>query len=409
MADVAIVGGGPAGALTACRLASAGARVVIFDASHPREKPCGGGVTGRALDMVAPVLAGAPLERRDVSSLRFEGDDGACATVPLAPGLLSVFSRTALDRVLVDAAIARGAELVAERVIDVSVQRGHVGVRTSERAYAADALVGADGANSLVRRRLGRPFARDQISIGTGYFATGVSSDEIVIRAVSHPPGYIWSFPRADHLAIGICAQADAASAAGLKRDLTCWIERSGIASGAALHSYSWPIPSLGAQDFARDVIAGDRWLLVGDAAGLVDPITREGIFFALQSAGFAADALLGTSSGRTYSTAIRTDIYPELARAASLKAGFFRPQFIGLLVLALRQSSRIRAVMADLVAGRQPYRGLRRRLLATFELGLAARLLACSLRGPGAFVPLDAGHGTKEDKIVGMASGKVE
>ena len=113
--------------------------------------------------------------------------------------------------------------------------------------------------------------------------------------------------------------------------------------------------------------------MLVGDAAGLVDPITREGIFFALRSADLAADALLaGVAPPRVTAAASAPRSTPSSLRAARLKARFFQPHFIALLVWRSSRSGRIRAVMADLVAGRQTYRGLRRRLLATFELRCA-------------------------------------
>jgi flavin-dependent dehydrogenase len=114
----------------------------------------------------------------------------------------------------------------------------------------------------------------------------------------------------------------------------------------------------------------------VGDAAGFVDPITREGIYFALASARLAADALAGNDPSRTYASGVRAEILPELTAAARLKAGFFRPSFTRLLVRALAGSAGIREVMADLVAGRQTYAGLKWRLLETMEFGLAARVL---------------------------------
>lgn len=383
MDDIAIIGAGPAGAWAAWRLAAAGARVVVFDASHPREKPCGGGVTGRALALVEAALGGAALPRVDVTSLLFEADgEREAARVPLDRQALVVFNRTAFDRALLDAAVDRGATLVPERVTRIASDATGVRIETSAHAHRAAFIVGADGATSLVRRQLGAPFTRRQLSIGTGFFAHGISSTEIVIRAIADPPGYIWSFPRTDHLAIGICAQADVTSVETLKGQVHLWIAASGIARGARLETYAWPIPSLAAADFRRDAIAGERWLLTGDAAGLVDPITREGIFFAIQSAGFAADAFIQGRGPREYAAQVARTIHPELERAASLKAGFFRPRFTALLVRALRESARVREVMADLVAGRQPYHGLSARLLRTFELGLALRLLGMRLSG---------------------------
>ena len=367
--DVAIVGAGPAGAWTAYRLARAGARVTIFDPSHPREKPCGGGVTGRALDMVADAVDVSALESTPIRRARF-----GSATVPLDAGGLAVVSRRSFDAALLDAARGAGATHARVRVREVACDAHGAVIHTSEGAHRVAFLVGADGATSLVRRSLAQPFRRDQLSVAMGFYARGVTADEIVIEFVADPPGYLWSFPRPDHLAIGICAQADAgAGAASLRTRTAEWI-RSRLPAAAdarVWQAYSWPIPSLGADDFDAPV-AGARWLLAGDAAGLVDPITREGISYALQSAEHAAAALAGDAPRAAYAARLRDDIVPELARAARLKAGFFTPPFVRLLVGALERSAPVRAVMADLVAGRQPYRTLKWRLLKTWELGLA-------------------------------------
>ncbi len=381
LSDVAIVGAGPAGARAAYVLARAGARVTLFDPSHPREKPCGGGVTGRALALVADAIPASEWPATVIRSARFiDSTRGRSAVVPLPDHVdrdaLRVGSRTSFDAALLDAAERAGARLDRSRVLDVSIDRDGVSLETSDGPRRAAFVIGADGANSLVRRRVSQAFRRDQLSIATGYFARGVTSDEIVIELVSDPPGYLWSFPRPDHLAIGICGQADAAVTAGILRDMTAaWIERTGIAGDAKLDRYSWPIPSLNARDFERLQLVGRRWCLIGDASGLVDPITREGIYFAIASGEWAADAVIA-GDPQLYSRRINEEVVPELAYAARLKAGFFRPAFASLIVRALHQSAGIRAVMADLLAGRQSYAGLRSKLLRTWEWRLAAHLL---------------------------------
>ena len=383
--DFAIVGAGPAGALTALRLARAGARVTMFDPAHPREKPCGGGVTGRALAYLddAP---GRPLEATpavQIRAARFTDSlRGTSTTVQLTqqtrPSLV-VVSRAAFDEELLRGAEAAGATLVSSRVADLARTEGGFTLRTTDgRSWSTPALVGADGPNSLVRRRLLSPFRRDQLSMATGFFADGVTSHEIVIEITTDPPGYIWSFPRPDHLAVGICAQADSGCRPDdLARRCLAWIEATGIARGAPLRRYSWPIPSLSSRDFGRLVVSGSGFVLVGDAAGLVDPITREGIVHALHSATVASESLLSSRPpGHAYAARIREELAPELARAARFKAGFFKPRFSRLLLRALEESAPIRRVMADLIAGEQSYRGLKWRLARTLELGLVRKVL---------------------------------
>lgn len=382
--NVVIVGAGPAGTWAAYKLARDGARVTIVDGSHPREKPCGGGVTGRALAIVADAIGPEPLAAQVIRSARFtNARAGSSAIVPLAAADvgaasdLVVASREVFDQRLLAAACDAGAALVRARVADLTITADGVVVATTNGSIRAEFVIGADGANSLVRRRVAAPFRRDQLSIATGYFAHGVTSDEIAIELVSDPPGYIWSFPRPTHLAIGICASASGGVTSGRLRDIAArWIDSTQIARGARLEPYSWPIPSLTADDFGALTLAGRRWLLVGDAAGLVDPITREGIFFALRSGELAASALRSAEAARTYSASVCDGMSAELARAAGLQRRFFDPRFTRVMMDALLGSARIRRVMADLVAGRQSYKGLRWRLARTGEIGLAWRWL---------------------------------
>ncbi len=395
--DVAVVGAGPAGTAAAWRLARAGARVTLFDASHPREKPCGGGLTARAMELVRPMLGSNELPGVSVRSVRFESGPvggGSFTSFPIpsrAPdaagsgeSALLVVSRRVLDEALVAAATAAGARLIPERVRQVEVGKPGVRLTTTGGTYDADVVLGADGAASMVRRRLVAPYTRAQYSIATGYYARGVSSTEVVVHCFADPPGYLWSFPRRDHLAVGTCAQGDqVAGVEVLRAAARDWIVRSGIADGVTLEPYSWPIPSLTHADFGRQPVSAGRWMLLGDAAGLVDPLTREGLFFALRSGDLAADALESAPDpASAYGARVSDEIYPELERAAALRSGFFSSGFSDLLVSALDRSQAVRSIMVDLIAGRQPYRSLRRRLLSTFEIGLAWRLLQLQLRG---------------------------
>ena len=178
--DVAIVGAGPAGAWAAYRLACAGARVVIIDGSHPREKPCGGGVSARALGLLKALPSDCLRSAVDVTTARFSASS-LTAAIPLArldaktPALL-IASRQELDGAILQAARDAGAEHVARRVVGFEPGEGGWSIATDTGRLSSSWLIGADGANSLVRRRVFRPFRRCDLSIASGYYVHGRSA-----------------------------------------------------------------------------------------------------------------------------------------------------------------------------------------------------------------------------------------
>jgi glycine/D-amino acid oxidase-like deaminating enzyme len=208
--------------MAAIRLARAGASVTIFDASHPREKPCGGGVTGRALALIADVVDIASMPAVMVKAAIVEEPDttdvmsAVTVRLPPSPGPrrtdtptdLVVISREIFDKALLDAAVRSGAQLIAEKVTDISRLDRAWSVRTAHRAHAAELLLGADGAGGIVRKKVARPFLPSEISLAAGYFVHGISAPDIAIQSMTQQPGYLWSFPRPDHLAVGVCAPA---------------------------------------------------------------------------------------------------------------------------------------------------------------------------------------------------------
>jgi geranylgeranyl diphosphate/geranylgeranyl-bacteriochlorophyllide a reductase len=379
--DVAVIGAGPAGATAARELARSGARVAIVDGSHPREKSCGGGVTARAMKLLEDDVR---LEGCAISAAIFEADGTRAQVTIASDDALTVFPRAMFDAALLGQAVSAGADHIAVRARAIDRSEGCWIVACPSGTLKARWLLGADGPSGIVRKHVFRPFDRHQLSIAAGSFVDGVASGEVVVRFVDDPPGYLWSFPRPDHLAVGACAQATETSAAVLHEVTDRWLTSYAVAAGRPRRRYAWPIPSLSPRDLERERPSGPNWMLLGDAAGLVDPITREGIFFAMRSGQLAAAALGTHEPARAYQTSIRDEVHSELRRAAELKASFFRPRFTRLLIEALNHSAAIRAVMIDLIAGRQDYASLKRRLLGTLEFGLMMKLVGSKRRNGG-------------------------
>ena len=330
-------------------------------------------MTGRAFELIASVLTPSSLPTVAIRSASFAAG-GRTADVTFGvdvsrPAALAIVARRDFDAALLAAATRAGADHLPARVTDVEPVAHGWSVTAGARRVTSSWLIGADGASSLVRKRVSSAFPRSELSVATGYFVSGSQQAEIAIDFDDTPTGYVWAFPRSDHLAVGACGQADSVTAPALLARTGRWVERH--VPHASMQRYSWPIPSLGLSALLAEQPAGPNWMLVGDAAGLVDPITREGIYFALLSAELAAASLGSPGAATEYANVLRTSVYEELQRAARLKARFFRPELLQLLVHALKRSRRVRDIMADLVSGRQSYAGLRRRLLATLEFRL--------------------------------------
>jgi flavin-dependent dehydrogenase len=357
---VAVVGAGPAGALTAYHLARDGARVSIFDPSHPREKPCGGGVTARALDLLPPAPASDPLPARWVGSCRFESGDGEAVDVALSRPV-AVAARKDMDAWLLRRAAEAGAAHVAERVVDVDAKGG---LRTAAgREDRFDLVVGADGASSLVRRRLLGPVPPARLTMALGWFAPGTSP--MLVRFTPGLPGYLWLFPRPDHVGVGICAPLRAVPTRQLASRLEAEVARAFpalVAPEGVGYAHTIPSPSADAASILE--IAGERFALVGDAAALADPVTGEGIHYALRSAALLAETLRSGAPPATYARRALEAFGADLLKAAAIRDRFYAPGFTRRMVAYARASAGLREVLADLVLGDQGYVGLKRRLL---------------------------------------------
>ncbi len=323
--DAVIVGGGPAGSATAIELARAGARVALLDrAVFPRDKPCGGGLTTRAFAR-CPVDPSPVVEDEvDLVELRFRYDDAVVrhASAPV----IRMTQRRRLDGFLLDAAQQAGVE-VREGTRVESVD-GTTVVAGGDR-IAADVVVGADGANGVTARAVG---------LGGG-IVHGVALEgnvdyrrltraryehRAVVELADIPGGYAWVFPKGDHVNVGVGAWSTEGKR--LRDHLARLCEAHGIPLDAVhgLVGHRLPLRRPGTP------VAGERALLVGDAAGLIDPVSGDGMYECFVSAGLAAatirDLLAGSSSSLAgYSAALDAALGPLHRASWSLKRALDR------------------------------------------------------------------------------------
>lgn len=358
--NVAVVGAGPAGSLLAWRLVRDGASATVFDASHPREKPCGGGLTAKALELIPPAPAGDPLPARSVGSCRFESGLGEQVDLALSRPV-AIGARRDVDAWLLRRAVEAGAVHVSERVTQVDAAGA---LRTAAgRDLRFDLIVGADGAGSLVRRTLLGATPPARLTMAAGWFAPGTAT--MTVRFAPGLAGYLWLFPRPDHVGVGICAPLGSQPTRDLIARLRDEVARSYPAlADEEAQPYAHTIPSPSADPASIAEIAGERWALVGDAAALADPITGEGIYYALRSASVLADTLREGLPVRLYPARALDDFGRDLLKAARLHARFYAPGFTRRMVRYAARSSAIREVLGNLVLGEQGYMGLKRRLL---------------------------------------------
>jgi flavin-dependent dehydrogenase len=333
--------------------------VTLFDASHPREKPCGGGVTPRAVDRLPPAPEDDPLPGRRVHTFAFDSGEGERVEVTL-PQPMVVASRRELDGWLLRRATAAGARHVAERVRAVETD-GRVQTATQEATF--DVVVGADGATSLVRRRFLGPLPPDRVVMAVGWFARGSAPASVAFAPGL--PGYLWLFPRPDHVGVGICAPLGGLPTRQLLHRLERTMARDHPAlADEAAERYAHTIPSPNTRESSILEIAGPRWALVGDAAALADPVTGEGIHHALRSAELLADTLRDEGSAAAYPGRVLEDLGRDLLKAAAVRDRFFTPGFPRRMVRYSIWSPAVRRVLTELVLGEQGYLGLKRRLL---------------------------------------------
>lgn len=364
MKRVAILGGGPAGAFAAEKLASAGLGVVLMDEKLAWEKPCGGGLTHKAYDQY-PFLIENSTAKRMVTESVLSAPKAGEVTLKLGDPLL-IYSRFDLNNMLLERAERAGAQIEKTRVMGMERQGTGWRLQTSQGKVDADFCIVATGARNPLRD-VGTQLTPPDTMSALGYYVQG-DQEKIDIQFLPDLEGYIWIFPRCGHLSVGICGKGEPASL--LRKRLEAYMAGRGLSwKGASFYSHL--LPSLDTKSWKQNRVAGEGWMAVGDAAGLVDPITGEGLYYAIRSGDLAAQSLLADTgeNAQRYRTLLRRDFAADLEFGSRLAKRVFLGRFLfgsvpRRMVEFTRRSPRFASVMQDLFAGKQPYLGLKRRLM---------------------------------------------
>jgi len=284
--QTAIVGGGPAGAYCACCLTENGIYPTIFDHTHPREKPCGGLVSSSAQELF-PFLRHIPIEHTAKNKFYFVSPNGN--QICLRNNLLG-FSRLMFDQYLVNRAVEKGAELIKEEVVALKRKGDFWYLKTKKQTYVAKILIGADGVNSLVRRKVIGPLSKKNIGLCFGYFVNESVVEDITIIFSPYRKGYLWAIPRGRNTCFGI-GTTEISDSYGLKKELDMFIQKN-YPNIKKASSWAALTPNIKDPRTFSMPLAGTNWILIGDAAGHVNPISGEGILYALLDGKLASQAI---------------------------------------------------------------------------------------------------------------------
>ena len=391
--DVSIAGAGPAGSFAAERLARGGVRVALFDGRPPGEpKACGGGVTSKALKAWPHLLKAVG---RTIDELDMYSPSGNHLHLKLDEPF-AIYSRIAFDSFLREAAREAGAQVFAEKISVRNCKHTEKGwaIRTNSGAeFMSPWLIAADGANSAIARKLAGALPPAEMEVAFGYRAP-LPANGAAPTVVAFLPGwmgYAWAFPRPDHISFGIATTQEAFEHRPLDELLwdfmlgyyrqredakaKLWAsreadrerdERIRKSLETTAERYAARIPGLADKTWETRHVCGEGWALLGDAAGFADPVTGEGIYYALRSAELFAEAYLARKP-LEYERMWREDFGGELKRASQMRrrfyGNFWGAPFTDRMIEFARGHRGIRKVLGQLVAGDQGYLDLKKKL----------------------------------------------
>ncbi|QOY90499.1 NAD(P)/FAD-dependent oxidoreductase [Paludibaculum fermentans] len=371
MKRVAVLGGGPAGSMAAAGIAAAGLDTILLDEKLAWEKPCGGGITFKAYTRY-PFLLENDRPKKVVSDAVLTEPSSGSVQMGLTQPLV-IFSRYDLNGLLLKRAEDAGVQIEQDRVTGLERKGSGWSIKTRAGALDADFVVVATGARNALRN-VGTEWSAADTMYALGYWVPDERS-RIDIQFFPNFEGYIWVFPRCGHLSVGICGKGE--SAPKMRARLEQYMLDNGIPLKDAKF-YGHMIPALERPSWRSNRVSGEGWMAVGDAAGLVDPVTGEGLYYAFRSGDLAAQSILNEQHDPAQRPALyRSLIHGEFMEDLTLGAGLAKRFFIQRIMFSsvparmielMRRSPRMMEIVQDLFSGTQGYLDLKARLLANLN-----------------------------------------
>ncbi|MHA2384667.1 MAG: geranylgeranyl reductase family protein [Candidatus Thorarchaeota archaeon] len=384
MHDLVVVGGGPAGTSCARAAALRGLDVLLIDKDlFPRDKLCAGGLTQRVAGLLDFDID--PVVERRFSGGRVYSSSGACLEIKRDDYSGYLVKRSVFDNYLLEKAKEVGVEVVVgTKALAIEQLRSGIRVLTRGDSYKAHLLIGADGVNGIVAKHVGIRARWKPETVALCISADISVDEEDVIRCMSMSDtedsialdlyfglvemGYGWCFPKRNELNIGIGCRID--RAANLRNQWKAFVrgleEQKDLKLDLSRQSaFRVPYGPSKMNYVAR------RTMLVGDAAGLVSPISGEGIFYAIKSGHLAARVACEAAEKknpyhvREYGDLLRKTILKELSAANYLAKMLYKSKRNMELLLQIAQEDPImREHLIDIMAGTRPLQQIKRNIM---------------------------------------------
>ena len=362
--DLLVVGAGPGGCRVAELFAQKGASVIMLDPRAPWEKPCGGGLTAAALANT-PALHELDDHSQKISELQIVASNGTSVCVHLSKPYRAL-SRFNLSIWGLERAVNAGVRFRSQTVRDIERTGAYWLITDADGAkYYGRWLIGADGATSKLRRILAPGLRPELAPTRVAYAEVTSQPQRAVFWFLAGADGYLWDFARPEGHSVGVGVPPGSFARSDLDGAIRQYLLAQTGHAAPVSHKGAVIATSLWSTGHFSD-IGDERYALVGDAAGLANPATGEGIDYALRSAALAVTSFTWEQGFRMYPRAVRLAFGAEFRRARLIRKYLYNSTINSILVGRAQHSIRARktlTALADMINEHLPLRAVPMRL----------------------------------------------